>query len=113
MSISKKDSKNSNFKSAKFNNFDEEKISIKRKNINMLMDVPINLTVELGRTNKKIKEILELNPGSIIELDNLAGEAVNILVNGKVIAKGEVVVVGENFGVRIIEINKSKVKMAY
>jgi flagellar motor switch protein FliN/FliY len=67
----------------------------------MIMDVPLQLTVELGRTRKLIREILELAPGSVVELDKLAGEPVDILVNGKIVAKGEVVVIDENFGVRI------------
>jgi len=73
-------------------------------NINLIMDVPLQVTVELGRTRKLIRDILELTPGSIIELDKLAGEPVDILVNGKLIAKGEVVVIDDNFGVRIVEI---------
>lgn len=73
-------------------------------NICLIMDVPLQVTVELGRTRKLIREILELGPGSVIELDKLAGEPVDILANGKLIAKGEVVVIDENFGVRITEI---------
>ncbi len=68
------------------------------------MDVPLQITVELGRTRKLIRDILELTPGSVVELDKLAGEPVDILVNGKLIAKGEVVVIDENFGVRITDI---------
>ncbi len=78
--------------------------SVPIEKIDLLMDVPLELTVELGRTTMKIKDILELGIGSLIELDKLAGELVDILVNGKLIAKGEVVVVDENFGVRIVEI---------
>lgn len=73
-------------------------------NIGLLMDVPLQVTVELGRTRKLIRDILELAPGSVIELDKLAGEPVDILANGKLIAKGEVVVIDENFGVRITDI---------
>jgi flagellar motor switch protein FliN/FliY len=73
-------------------------------NIGLLMDVPLQLSVELGSTRMKIKEILELGMGSIIELDRLAGEPVDILVNGKLIAKGEVVVIDENFGVKVTDI---------
>jgi flagellar motor switch protein FliN/FliY len=73
-------------------------------NIALLLDVPLKLTVELGRTTKLVKEILALAPGSVVELDKLAGEPVHILVNEKLIAKGEVVVIDENFGVRITEI---------
>lgn len=73
-------------------------------NIGLILDVPLQVTVELGRTRKLIREILELSPGSVIELDKLAGEPVDILVNGKLIAKGEVVVIDENFGVRVTDI---------
>lgn len=73
-------------------------------NINLILDVPLQVTVELGRTRKLIREILELTPGSVLELDKLAGEPVDILANGKLIAKGEVVVIDENFGVRITDI---------
>lgn len=73
-------------------------------NLNLLLDIPLKVTVELGRTQKQIKEILELSQGSIIELDKLAGEPVDILVNNKLIAKGEVVVIDENFGVRVTDI---------
>ncbi|AMA72679.1 flagellar motor switch phosphatase FliY [Aneurinibacillus thermoaerophilus] len=74
------------------------------QNLGILMDVPLKVTVELGRTKKQIREILDLSPGSIIELDKLAGEPVDILVNNKLIAKGEVVVIDENFGVRVTDI---------
>ncbi len=73
-------------------------------NISLLLDVPMTLTVELGRTRQLVKDILGLGEGSIIELDKLAGEPVDLLVNGKLIAKGEVVVIDENFGVRITDI---------
>ncbi len=73
-------------------------------NIQLLMDVPMHLTVELGRTRMLVKEILGLGEGSIIELDKLAGEPVDLLINNKLIAKGEVVVIDENFGVRVTDI---------
>ncbi|WP_353947714.1 flagellar motor switch phosphatase FliY [Sporolactobacillus sp. Y61] len=76
----------------------------KPRNLNLLMDIPLDVSVELGRTQKTVKEVLELGPGSVIELDKLAGEAIDILVNQKHIARGEVVVVDENFGIRITEI---------
>jgi flagellar motor switch protein FliN len=74
------------------------------KNLDMLLDIPLQVTVELGRTKKTIKDILEMSAGSIVELDKLAGEPVDIFVNHKMIAKGEVVVIDENFGVRVTEI---------
>ena len=73
-------------------------------NLELLMDVPLQVTVELGRTQKMVKEVLALGPGSVLELDKLAGEPVDILVNEKPIAKGEVVVIDENFGIRVTEI---------
>ncbi|WP_342417491.1 flagellar motor switch phosphatase FliY [Paenibacillus sp. FSL R10-2782] len=87
----------SNLQSGAFPQVDEN-------NLNLLMDIPLRVTVELGRTQKQIKDILELSQGSIIELDKLAGEPVDILVNNKLIAKGEVVVIDENFGVRVTDI---------
>lgn len=86
-----------NLGGAAFGNIDEN-------NLNLLMDIPLRVTVELGRTQKQIKDILEMSQGSIIELDKLAGEPVDILVNSKLIAKGEVVVIDENFGVRVTDI---------
>ena len=73
-------------------------------NINLLMDVSMDPTVELGRTKRTIKYILSMGEGTVLELDKLAGEPVDILVNGKLIARGEVVVIDENFGVRVTEI---------
>lgn len=73
-------------------------------NIQLLLDVPLQITAELGRATMTIKDVLELGPGSVIELNKLAGEAVDLLVNGKLVAQGEVVVVDENFGVRITNI---------
>lgn len=74
------------------------------QNIGLIMDVPLDVSVELGKTRKTIKEILELQQGSIIQLDKMAGEPVDLLVNGKLIAKGEVVVIDENYGIRITTI---------
>ncbi len=77
-----------------------------QENIGLIMDVPLEVTVELGRTRKSIAEILDFAPGTIIELDKIAGEPVDVLVNGKFVAKGEVVVIEESFGVRVTEIIK-------
>ena len=74
------------------------------RNLDMLLDIPLQVTVELGRTKRTVQEILALSSGSIIELDKLAGEPVDILINSKLIAKGEVVVIDENFGVRVTDI---------
>ena len=75
-------------------------------NINLIMDVPLEVTVELGRTKKAISDVLDFSPGTIIELDKIAGEPVDVLVNGKLVARGEVVVIEESFGVRVTEIIK-------
>lgn len=93
-----------NVRPAEFQSFDSASHPLESQNISLLMDVPLQITVELGRTTKKIKEILEFGQGTIIELDKLSGEPVDILVNGKNIAKGEVVVIDESFGVRITDI---------
>jgi flagellar motor switch protein FliN/FliY len=81
---------------------------VQPENIDLLMDVPLEVTVELGRTSKSIKEILDFTPGTIIELNRLAGEPIDVLVNGKFVAKGEVVVMEEAFGIRVTEIVKQK-----
>lgn len=80
--------------------------ALQSENIDLIMDVPLDVTVELGRTSKSIQEILDFVPGTIIELNKIAGEPIDVLVNGKYVAKGEVVVIEENFGVRITEIIK-------
>ncbi|PRP51259.1 flagellar motor switch phosphatase FliY [Bacillus halotolerans] len=88
-----------------FSSFDpNESIQAPINNLDMLLDIPLSITVELGRTKRSVKEILELSAGSIIELDKLAGEPVDILVNQRIVAKGEVVVIEENFGVRVTDI---------
>ena len=79
---------------------------IGQENINLIKDVPLEVTVELGRTSKTIHEILDFAPGTIIELEKIAGEPIDVLVNGKFVAKGEVVVIEENFGIRVTEIIK-------
>jgi flagellar motor switch protein FliN len=76
-------------------------------NLPLLLDIPLEVVVELGRTKKKISEVLELTSGSIVELDKMSGEPVDVYVNGKLVAKGEVVVIDEHFGVRIKEIIQS------
>ncbi|HLS06488.1 MAG TPA: flagellar motor switch phosphatase FliY [Bacillota bacterium] len=98
-------SNQSDVKKASFSTFEETKLSDhEQRNLDLLLDVPLNVTVELGRTQRPIKDILDLTTGSIIELDKLAGEPVDILVNETLVAKGEVVVIDENFGVRVTDI---------
>ena len=83
-----------------------------KPNLEMVRDIQVMLSVELGRTDMIIQDILELTPGKVIELDRLAGEPLDILVNGKLLAKGEVVVVDENFGIRITAIVDAKSREA-
>jgi flagellar motor switch protein FliN len=96
--------KNVSVQPAQFQAFEEGRFPIEKGNISLIMDVPLQVTVELGRTQKLIRDILELGSGSVIELEKLAGEPVDILVNNKAIAKGEVVVIDESFGVRVTDI---------
>lgn len=76
------------------------------ENLDLIRSVPLEISVEIGKAVRKVKEILEFVPGTVIELDKQAGAPVNIIVNGQPIAKGDVVVIGDNFGVRIVEILK-------
>src|SRR5699024_10288900 len=90
---------------AAFSNFDKTELpQNNQRNLDMLLDIPLQVTVELGRTKKRIQDILDLSPGSVIELDKLAGEQVDVLVNQKLSEKGEVVVIEERFGVRVTDI---------
>ena len=96
-----------NVQPAQFQSFNPEYAAMQaNENIGLIMDVPLNVTVELGRTSKSISEILDFAPGTIIELDKIAGEPIDVLVNGKFVAKGEVVVIEESSAVRITEITK-------
>lgn len=97
-----------NVQPVQFQNFAPVNTSfVQPENIDLIMDVPLEVTVELGRANKSIKEILDFSPGTIVELDKLAGEPVDVLVNGKLVARGEVVVIEESFGIRVTEIVKN------
>ena len=98
---------NVNVQPAQFQSFSNDYNAIaSQENIGLIKDVPLEVTVELGRTSKSIAEILDFAPGTIIELDKIAGEPIDVLVNGKFVAKGEVVVIEESFGVRVTEIIK-------
>ncbi|NLJ31997.1 MAG: flagellar motor switch phosphatase FliY [Clostridiales bacterium] len=97
-------------RNASYKSFDQEEPVLSEEqssNLNMIMSVPLEITVEIGRTTKKIQEILDFSPGTIVELDKQAGSQVDVFVNGKAVAKGDVVVVDEYFGVRITEISSS------
>ena len=98
---------NMNIQPAQFQAFGSPAVAnVSQENIGLIMDVPLEVTVELGRTKKSIAEILDFTPGTIIELDKIAGEPIDVLVNGKFVAKGEVVVIEESFGIRVTEIVK-------
>lgn len=98
---------NVNVQPAQFQSFSNDFSAMpSQENIGLIMDVPLEVTVELGRTTKSISDILDFAPGTIIELDRIAGEPIDVLVNGKLVAKGEVVVIEESFGVRVTEIIK-------
>jgi len=98
---------NVNVQPAQFQTFSQQVISpAGQENMGLIMDVPLEVTVELGRTKKSIADILDFAPGTIIELDKIAGEPIDVLVNGKFVAKGEVVVIEESFGIRVTEIIK-------
>ena len=89
---------------ASFTNFAPTPGNMPGNDINMILDIPVQLTVELGRTRIPIKNILQLAQGSVVELDALAGEPMDVLVNGYLIAQGEVVVVNDKFGIRLTDI---------
>lgn len=95
-----------NVQPAQFQSFDEGSTNHEPENISLIRDVPLKVTVELGRTVKKIHDVLDFGPGTIIELDKLVGEPLDILVNGQYVAKGEVVVIDENYGIRVTDIVK-------
>ena len=104
-----KSKKDVNLKEVKFQSFDTSKYgqTMTGNNIDLIIDVPLQVTVVLGKTKKNIREILELGMGSVIVLDRLAGEMVDVLVNGKIFARGEVVVINDNYGVRITELTEA------
>ncbi len=89
----------------------EESTHVPSAKLDALLDIPLDISVELGRTSMTLKQVLDLGSGSLVELDKLTGEPVDILVNGKAIAEGEVVVIGENFGIRITKILSKKERL--
>lgn len=104
MNDSRNNQNNINVSPAEFQQLDYSVNVTGSQNLDLILDVALNVSVELGRTQKTVKEILDFSTGSIIELNKLAGEAVDLMINGKLFAKGEVVVIDENFGVRILDI---------
>ncbi len=79
-------------------------VGSERKNLDFILDIPLQLTVELGRTKLLVKDVLQLNQGSVVELTKLAGEPLDVFVNSKLVARGEAVVVNEKFGIRLVDI---------
>jgi len=102
------DKENVNVMQPDFTNFDEESNTNVQagSNLDLIMDVPIDVVVQIGKIMKPVKDIVKLTQGSIIELDKQAGSPVDVMVNGELIARGDVVVIDDNFGVRITEIVK-------
>jgi flagellar motor switch protein FliN/FliY len=89
---------------ARFEELKGDKSAAPLRDMDFLLDIPLEITVELGRTNMLIKDLLQLGQGSVVELEKIAGEPMEILVNGKLVARGEVVVVNEKFGIRLTDI---------
>lgn len=89
---------------AKFDELTDESIPGTDVNLDVVLDIPVNLSMEIGRTRISIRNLLQLNQGSVVELERLAGEPMDVLVNGTLIARGEVVVVNEKFGIRLTDI---------
>ncbi|MEA4900844.1 flagellar motor switch phosphatase FliY [Desulfitobacterium sp.] len=97
---------------AQFTPLKPTNLTVSQDNLGLILDVPLQVSVELGKAKKTIKEILELGPGSVIELDRLAGEPVDMIVNGKLVAKCEVVVINETFGIRVTDIIQPNERIA-
>lgn len=91
-------------KAVPFNNLTKDVVSPGGQNLDFILDIPVEVTVELGKTKMLVNDLLQLGQGSVVELEKLAGEPVEILVNEKLIARGEVVVVNDKFGVRLTDI---------
>jgi flagellar motor switch protein FliN/FliY len=82
----------------------ETKVDGEKKSLDFILDIPLQLTVELGRTKLLVKDVLELNQGSVVELTKMAGEPLDVFVNSKLVARGEAVVINEKFGIRLVDI---------
>jgi flagellar motor switch protein FliN/FliY len=94
-----------NFEKAQFGQLmNEGHANVDEVNLDVILDIPVTLSVEIGRTRQTIRNLLQLNQGSVVELDRLAGEPMDVLVNGTMIAHGEIVVVNEKFGIRLTDV---------
>ena len=94
-----------NFEKAQFGQLmNEGQANVDEVNLDVILDIPVTLSVEIGRTRQTIRNLLQLNQGSVVELDRLAGEPMDVLVNGTMIAHGEIVVVNEKFGIRLTDV---------
>ncbi|MEN8128934.1 MAG: flagellar motor switch protein FliN [Pseudomonadota bacterium] len=95
------------YQSAEFQNLEDEspaKPSDENANLEMILDIPVTISLEIGRTKIAIRNLMQLNQGSVVELDRLAGESLDVLVNGMLIAHGEVVMVNEKYGIRLVDV---------
>lgn len=102
--LAKADDQGENYQAAEFQNINDESTTPVDVNLDVILDVPVALSMEIGRTQVSIRNLLQLNQGSVVELDRLAGEPMDVLVNGTLIAHGEVVVVNEKFGIRLTDV---------
>ena len=102
---SSENSTDDNYEKAKFGQLTNEgRANSTEVNLDVILDIPVTLSVEIGRTRQTIRNLLQLNQGSVVELDRLAGEPMDVLVNGTMIAHGEIVVVNEKFGIRLTDV---------
>jgi len=100
----KGDQKEAAYEPASFENLRDESVPRKEVNLDVILDIPVTISMEIGRTRINIRNLLQLNQGSVVELDRLAGEPLDVLVNGTLIAHGEVVVVNEKYGIRLTDV---------
>lgn len=103
----KKDQGTEEYQSAEFQNLEDEssaKPADENANLEMILDIPVTISLEIGRTKISIRNLMQLNQGSVVELDRLAGESLDVLVNGMLIAHGEVVMVNEKYGIRLVDV---------
>lgn len=102
---SQRDDNDQSYEKAQFGQLQHEgSINSDEVNLDVILDIPVTLSVEIGRTKQTIRNLLQLNQGSVVELDRLAGEPMDVLVNGTLIAHGEIVVVNEKFGIRLTDV---------
>jgi len=101
-----KEEETQKYESTRFQNVEDDSVPVENEDVNLgvIMDIPVTIAMEIGRTKISIRNLLQLNQGSVVELDRLAGEPMDVMVNGTLIAHGEVVVVNEKFGIRLTDV---------